>query len=118
MHYVLIKFVNSICAMRYMHTSISWNSLISWKCEKKDRSPNFLLKPNIELPLTCIKIIWLRDLFFELDFPQAQPTSLRVDNTGATPIYHEHSNHIEVDCHSIIESFDLKEITQCNCYIS
>jgi hypothetical protein len=52
----------------------------------------------------------------ELGFPQQHPTPLYVDNTSAiqiiaNPVFHERTKHIEVDCHSIRESFDRHMIT-------
>lgn len=51
---------------------------------------------------------WASD---ELVFSQTDATPLHVDNTSAIQIeanlvYHKHSKHIEVDCHSIWEALD------------
>ena len=64
----------------------------------------------------CSEIIWLRGLLSELGYSQTQPTLLHADNTraiqiAANPVYHERTKHIEVDCHSIRESYDRKIIT-------
>ena len=61
---------------------------------------------------TCSEIIWLRGLLTELGFSQHQPTPLHTDNTSAiqiaaNPVYHERTKHIEVNCHSIREAFDI-----------
>jgi len=47
----------------------------------------------------------------ELGFPQTEPTSLYADNTSAiqivaNPVFHEHTKHVEVDCHSIRDAYD------------
>jgi hypothetical protein len=52
----------------------------------------------------------------ELNVPQFTPTPLHADNTSAiqimaNPLFHECTKHIEVDCHSILESFARQEIT-------
>ena len=64
----------------------------------------------------CSEIIWLRGLLSELGYLQATPTPLYANNTSAIQIaanlvYHERTKHIEVDCHSIREAYDLKIIT-------
>ena len=63
------------------------------------------------MSLACSKIIWLRGLLAELDFPQTEATPLYADNTSAiqiaaNPVFHERTKHIEVDCHSIREALD------------
>jgi len=65
---------------------------------------------------TYSKITWLRGLLGELGFPQDHSTPLHADNTSAIQIvvnlvFHERTKHIEVDCHSICESFDRHMIT-------
>ena len=68
------------------------------------------------MSLACYEIIWFRGLFVGLDFSKTDPTPLHVDNTSAiqimtNPIYHEHTKHIEVNCHSISEAFQAHVIT-------
>ena len=60
------------------------------------------------MSVACLEIIWLRGLLSELGFSQPDPTLLYAKNTSAIqittkPVYHEHTKHIEVDCHSIWE---------------
>ena len=64
----------------------------------------------------CSEITWLRGLLGELGFPQIHSTPLHAGNTSAIQIaanliFHERTKHIEVDCHSICESFHRHEIT-------
>ena len=59
----------------------------------------------------CSEIVWLRGILSELGFSQPDPTPLYADNTSAiqivaNPVYHEHTKHIEVDCHYIREALD------------
>jgi hypothetical protein len=63
----------------------------------------------------CSEITWLRGLLGELGFLQHHST-LHADNTSAiqsaaNPVFHERTKHIEVDYHSIHESFDQHVIT-------
>jgi len=65
---------------------------------------------------TCSKITWLRGLIGELGFPQQHSTPFYVDNTSviqiiANHVFYERTKYIEVDCHSIHESFDQHMIT-------
>ncbi|XP_050908937.1 uncharacterized protein LOC127122681 [Lathyrus oleraceus] len=46
-----------------------------------------------------------------LGFPQIESTSLYVDNTSviqivANPIFHEHTKHMEANCHLICDAYD------------
>ena len=93
------------------------DALISWKSKKQD----FVSKSSTEskyraMPVACFEIIWLRGILTEPGFTQAQPTPLHADNTSSikiasNPVYHEHTKHIEVDCHSIREAYNRKVIT-------
>jgi hypothetical protein len=62
------------------------------------------------------KIVWLRGLISELEFPPTDPAPLHGDNTSAiqivvNPVYHERIKHIKVDCHYIREAFTQGVIT-------
>ena len=83
-------------------------SLISWECKKKQERVS---KSSTEAEYRAMssaysEILWLRRLLLELGFAQASPTSLNADNTGAirntkNHVLHEHTKHIEIDCHFI-----------------
>ncbi|KAF5453788.1 hypothetical protein F2P56_023508 [Juglans regia] len=93
------------------------NALISWKSKKQDRvSKSSTESEYRSMSSACSEITWLRGLLGELGFPQLHPTPLHADNTSAiqiaaNPVFHERTKHIEVDCHSIRESFDKHVIT-------
>lgn len=58
------------------------------------------------MSIVCFEMTWLQALLEELVFPQTNSTNLHVDNTNAiqivnNPIFHEHTKHIKVNCHSI-----------------
>jgi hypothetical protein len=57
--------------------------------------------------LLVLKFLWLRGLLGELSVPQLT-NSIQI---AANPVFHERTKHIEVDCHSIRESFAQQEIT-------
>ena len=93
------------------------NALISWKSKKQDRvSKSSTESEYCAMSAACIEITWLRDLLFELGFPQVEPTPLHADNTSAikittNPVNHERTKHIEVDCHYIREVVNINVIS-------
>ncbi|KAF3668922.1 Protein RRP45A [Capsicum annuum] len=64
----------------------------------------------------CSEIVWLCNLLAEIGFPQSNTTPLHADNTSeiqiaTNAVYHERTEHIEVDCHYIRECVDKRVIT-------
>ena len=62
------------------------------------------------------EITWLRQLLQQLQFGDTQGTKLICDNQGAlhiasTPVFHEWTKHIKIDCHLVREKILLGEIT-------
>jgi len=86
------------------------DSLISWNSKKQARVSKSSIESECrEMSAVCYEIIWLRGLLAEFAFSQSDSTLLHADNTSAiqiaaNPVYHEHTKHIEVDCHSIREA--------------
>lgn len=63
------------------------------------------------MSIACSEIVWLHGLLAEIRFPQANSTTLNVDNTSVIQIannlvYHQRTKHIDMDCHYIIEVVD------------
>ncbi|CAJ2634510.1 unnamed protein product [Trifolium pratense] len=92
-------------------------SLISWKSKKQARVSKSSTESEYRaMSPACSEIIWLRGLLAELGFPQTEPTSLYADNISdihfvVNPVFHERTKHIEVDCHSICDTYDDKLIS-------
>lgn len=92
-------------------------TLISWKSKKQGRVSKSSMESEYRaMSAACSEIMWLRGLLGELGFPQLHSTPLYADNTSAiqitaNPVFHEHTKHIEVDCHSIREAYDKRMIT-------
>ncbi|KAL5840897.1 hypothetical protein ACOSQ3_013582 [Xanthoceras sorbifolium] len=93
------------------------DALISWKCKKQDCVSKSSTEAEYRaMSAACSEVVWLRGLLSELGFPQIDPTLLYGDNTSAiqitaNPVYHEHTKHIEVDCHYIRDAFERRVIT-------
>lgn len=52
---------------------------------------------------TATEIIWVKNLLEELGFAYGEPLLMHCDKQAAThiannPVFHERTNHIEVDC--------------------
>jgi hypothetical protein len=55
---------------------------------------------------TCCELTWLRYLLTDLHMPVSDPVTLHCDNQAAlhiakNPVFHERTQHIEMDCHFI-----------------
>ena len=93
------------------------DALISWRCKKQDRVSKSSTKAEYRAMSTaCSEIVWLRGLLEELGFPQTTSTPLHADNTSAiqiatNPVFHEHTKHIKVDCHSIRDTLESRVIS-------
>ena len=64
--------------------------------------------------VTC-ELTWLRYLLHELCVPHEQQTTLFCDNQttmyiAKNPIYHERTKHMELDCHTVRERIQKREI--------
>ena len=88
------------------------DGLISWRCKKQDRVSKSTTEAEYRAMSTaCSEIVWLRDLLEELGFSHTTSTPLHANNTSAiriatNPVFHEHTKHIEVDCHSIRDTLE------------
>ena len=55
---------------------------------------------------TACEMVWLKSFLSELDFLVKTPMTMHCDNQAAifianNPTFHEHTKHIEVDCHYV-----------------
>ena len=86
-------------------------SLLSWKCKKQKRVSMSLSEVEYRaISSACSEILWLRGHLSDLGFAQSTPSPLHVNNTSAirimeSPVLHEHTKHIEVDCHFIRDEY-------------
>lgn len=91
-------------------------SLISWKCKKQERVSKSSNEDEYHaVSVARSEILWLCGLLSDLGSSQSVLTSLYADNTSAiriiaNPIFHEHTKHIEVDCHYIQNEYDRKPL--------
>ena len=80
-------------------------NLVSWKSKKQ----SVVSQSNTEFEYRAMtqsmcEIIWLYQLLMEVDIKTPIPTKLWCDNQTAlniayNPVFHEQTNHIEIDCH-------------------
>ena len=83
------------------------DSLISWKSEKQTVVARSSAEAEYRaLADTTSKIIWLRRLLEVMGVAIPSPTPLHCDSKSAIQIahndvFHEHTKHIEIDCHFI-----------------
>ncbi|KAE8701666.1 hypothetical protein F3Y22_tig00110528pilonHSYRG00347 [Hibiscus syriacus] len=98
------------------------NSLISWKSKKK----NTIARSSAEaeyrgMAMVATEIVWLKGLLVKLGVKDLQPTKLYCDSKAtlqitASPVFHERTKHIEIDCHFIREK--IQEGVICTEYVS
>lgn len=57
------------------------------------------------MPHTACELMWIKSLLTEIRFPLDGPMTMYCDNQVAiyitSPVFHERTKHIEVDCHFI-----------------
>ena len=85
------------------------NSLISWKSKKQGTISKSSCKVEYRAmaTVTC-EIQWLLYVLQDLKVPFEQSSLLYCDNDSAryiatNPVFHEHTKHIEIDCHIVRE---------------
>ena len=84
-------------------------SLISWKSKKQTTiSRSFSEAEYRALATIAYELQWLQYLLADLQLPHTHPFSLYCDNQSTiqiarNPFFHEHTKHIELDCHIVRE---------------
>ena len=86
------------------------NSFISWKSKKLPADPRSLTEAEYRsLASTVAEGIWLIGMLRELGIEMKLPVNLYCDCKAAlkiasNPVFHERTNHIDIDCHFIREN--------------
>ena len=58
------------------------------------------------MAVTTCELVWLQQLLHDLNISHKGPMTLYCDNQSAlyiarNPVFHEHTKHIEIDCHIV-----------------
>jgi hypothetical protein len=83
------------------------NSLISWRTKRQKIVSLSSAEAEYRAMVgTCCELTWLRYLLTDLHMPVSDPVTLHCDNQAAlhiakNPVFHERTQHIEMDCHFI-----------------
>lgn len=61
------------------------------------------------------ELTWLRYLLHDLNIKISQPATLYCDNLAslhiaANPVFHEHTKHIELDCHIVHDKINFGQV--------
>ena len=94
-------------------------NLISWKSKKQGVIARSSAETEYRaMTLATCELIWLKHLPQELRFGKDEQMKLICDNQAtlhisSNPVFHERTNHIEVDCHFIREKIASGCMTTC-----
>ena len=84
-------------------------NLVSWKSKKQSVVSRSRAESEYRaMTQSVCEIMWLHQLLIEVGIETLVPTKLWCDNqvalhTASSPVFHERTKHIEIDCHFVCE---------------
>ncbi|XP_074327534.1 uncharacterized protein LOC141665449 [Apium graveolens] len=87
-------------------------ALVSWKCKKKHTIYRSFAEAEYRaMADTCCEIIWLVAILKDFHIHPHLPIPFHCDSKfniyiAPSPVYHERTKHIEIDCHLVRANFD------------
>ncbi|GAV65176.1 hypothetical protein CFOL_v3_08691 [Cephalotus follicularis] len=90
-------------------------NLVSWKSKRQSLASRSSAEAEYRTMAHVGELTWVRMLLAEISFTAPQMASLHCNNQSAihittNPVFHEHTKHIEMDCHFIREKVKHEEI--------
>ena len=98
------------------------SSLISWRSKKQTTTTRSSYEAEYHaIAATVCEVQWISYLFQDLQAAEPSPVSLFYDNRSTihishNPSLHEHTKHIELDCHIVREKQSISRVSDLDSY--
>lgn len=99
-------------------------SPVSWKTKKQYTLSHSSVEAEYRAVfLATNEIHWVRHLFGELGFIDLKPVQMFYDSEvaihiAANPVFHERTNHVEIDCHNVCDAVQAGQLVTIHVHTS